>query len=98
MKVSRTKISPSHNLIDHRHYSAEKEQNKNNEMPQIIISTPSEFFTALEKNLKMKNIEEGLEYERQKSQLQKQLLIRKGECTRANFLKYFQTVLLQECG
>ncbi|HYA85332.1 MAG TPA: glycoside hydrolase family 38 C-terminal domain-containing protein [Candidatus Bathyarchaeia archaeon] len=72
-------LTKSHNLIDHRHYSAEKEQNKNNEMPQIIISTPSEFFTALEKNLKMNNIEEGLGYERQKSQLQKQLLIRKGE-------------------
>ena len=80
MKVSRTTISTnSHNRIDHRHYSAKKEPNKNDKLPQIIISTPSEFFTALEKNLKMKNMGEGLEYERQKSQLQKQLLIRKGE-------------------
>lgn len=65
-------LTNSYDQIDHRHDSA---TNKNGKLPQIIISTPSEFFTALEKNLKMKNIEEGLEYE----QPQKRLLIRKGE-------------------
>lgn len=65
-------LTNSYDQIDHRHDSA---TNKNGKLPQIIISTPSEFFTALEKNLKMKNIEEGLEYD----QPQKRLLIRKGE-------------------
>jgi alpha-mannosidase len=72
--ITNNDLTISHNRANHQHYPAKKEPNKNDKLPQIIISTPSEFFSALEKNLNMKNIDEG-----QKSQLRKQLLIRKGE-------------------
>ena len=49
----------NYNLTDSHNRHSTKKPNKNDIMPQIIISTPSEFFSALEKTLNMKNIEKG---------------------------------------
>jgi hypothetical protein len=82
--INSSNISNNH----YRNYHRQKEASTNNndddndKMPQIIISTPSEFFNSLERRLKMKIREEwkiGYGQQQQPQEEQEQISIRKGE-------------------